>query len=161
MSKEAIGRAELNDIGRVNALKPTREQFKGRKGYWEKPKKNGGFEWGYDFKPNDGQGKLTKEAAEVGEMMRPSMKADLERAADLNGWPGEYGKGLKGRVTLLARHVAGDWCGTCDRLRYWCECAPGLQGGSGALRAEAGGLREGRRRSSGQGTTRRRRDHRA
>jgi len=86
----------VRDRERVQRLKPKEDDFKGKKGYeryhvvevggqrvkvqGEAP--DGSYKWAYHFKPND-HGKLTREAAEVGEMLRPFQRADIERVENM------------------------------------------------------------------------------
>lgn len=114
--------SDLQEIGRTNALKPKESDFIGKKGYRRYYRKDGSYSWRYKFAPNDGHGRLTKEATEVGEMMKPYQRADIERAAKLNRWPGEYGVATK---PWRGGAVCHEFCERCERLLVWCECGGG------------------------------------
>ena len=73
-----ITHAEIKERARINRLKPTESMFKGRKGYYRKYRPNGSYEWGYNFTPNDGHGRLTKQAHEVAEAMQPFTRSSTE-----------------------------------------------------------------------------------
>lgn len=99
---ESLGAKELSEIGRCRKLLPTEKDFIGRKGYARKYRADGSYEWTYDYKPNV-QGKKTKAAAEVEEMMRPFHQADLERNHKLRGGgPKAAFKDERGQVQYLA-----------------------------------------------------------
>lgn len=76
--------------GAINrTLLPTEADFKGKKGYRRRYRKDGSYTWRYRFKPNE-NGKLTKEAVEVGERMRGFNVAEMERQSARTGAPGAY-----------------------------------------------------------------------
>ena len=108
-------------------LLPTRDAFKGKRGYWERPRPDGGYDWGYRFTTNEG-GKITKEGGEVLEAMKPFAQADVARAANANGFPGAYagrGKRMDARMDGSPARITNfqqDFCGNCDRLLVWCDC---------------------------------------
>ena len=72
---------EVKSGAEAHKKKPTEADFKGKPGYWKKYKPDGSYEWGYKYTPNDGHGKLTKEAQEVHEMMTPFNHAAVEHRA--------------------------------------------------------------------------------
>jgi hypothetical protein len=74
----SLTRDQVAEVGRCQALLPKESDFKGRKGYSRKYRADGTYEWKYSYTTNVG-GKLTNEAHEVLERMRPFAKADTER----------------------------------------------------------------------------------
>jgi hypothetical protein len=63
--------------------RPRESDFIGKPGYSRTYNDDGSYSWRYQFRPNDGHGKPTREGAEAIEMMRPSIAADTERNAKL------------------------------------------------------------------------------
>lgn len=88
---------QVADVGRCQALLPTEAQFVGKKGYKRKYRADGTYEWRYRYTTNH-KGKLTREANEVLEMMRPFSKADTDRHSALEQ--------KKPRVALKSRDGA-------------------------------------------------------
>lgn len=71
---------DVGTIAQANKLRPTESDFAGKKGFKRRYRKDGSYEWRYRYKPND-HGKVTREGAEVQEMLRPFQRADIERTA--------------------------------------------------------------------------------
>ena len=78
------GNAEVKAIGKVQALKPTEDQFVGKQGYQRRYRKDGSYTWSYRWRPNI-NGVKTKEQKEVDALMQPFQRADSERVANLQG----------------------------------------------------------------------------
>lgn len=64
-----------------------------------------------------------REAERMRGMVSPWAKAEVARIADDQGYPGDYGGGLRGKVMLPPRTISGDWCDGCGSRMVWCECA--------------------------------------
>jgi hypothetical protein len=137
------------ELAKVNALRPSIDQFKGKPGYREERlNKRGDFRPHYGFVQNYGDGKgPTKQALEMIEAMRPFNRASAElqgktqanvsreTLVDAAG-NRQYVETQHARtaaqangwkpasriVGLLARRVSGEFCPDCDRLKVWCEC---------------------------------------
>ena len=85
-----LTRAHIEEGAKNRELLPLMSEFKGRPGYKEQAAKVwrtgvgfvDGYETRYSFPPNR-DGKLTKQASEVGEAMAPFNRAELERQARL------------------------------------------------------------------------------
>ena len=79
---------QIREGAKNRALLPTENAFKGKPGYRQKKAKVwrtgvgwvDGYEWSYGFKPNE-NGKITRAASEVGEMLKPFSRAEVERQA--------------------------------------------------------------------------------
>ena len=78
MRDRHITSEQVAEIGRVQRLKPKESDLIGKRGYRREYREDGSYEWRYRFKTND-RGRPTKQALEVGEMMRPFQVADAER----------------------------------------------------------------------------------
>ena len=103
-----IGKQQVDDVGFCQSLKPTENDFKGMPGYFQKEKPGGGYEWGVDYKSNEG-GKLTQQAEEVREAMTPHWRADTERVRNLNGFAHEPRMRVKGERTMVSRPDGSLW----------------------------------------------------
>lgn len=116
---------DLDRFGKNQELLPSREQFKDKPGYYERPAKVmrtgvgmvDGYEWGYTYKANDGHGKLTNAAHEVGEMFAPHAVAEDSRQVAQTGLAKRWEPRMrcKGK-TLMVQHggklyraVNGEW----------------------------------------------------
>jgi len=147
---KTITKDQLKEIGRVQALKPKVTDFEGLPGFKfsEEKRPDGGTDVVASFPPNDGHGKLSRQAVIVQEAMTPFMRADTERhlrnqqmvervalkdeagsahyiephrAEEVerrNGWREGH------RIVLSAkpdpRHAKR--CRGCGEFPYWCEC---------------------------------------
>lgn len=79
MSKQLeMTHEQVAEVGRCQRLLPKESDFIGKKGYKRKYRPDGTYEWKYSYTTNH-NGKLTKEAQEVIQMMTPFSKADTER----------------------------------------------------------------------------------
>jgi hypothetical protein len=76
----AVSLEDAKEVARIQSLTPPEEAFKGKRGYQRKYDKNGRYKWRYRYKSNE-NGKLTREGAEVQEMLMPSLRASSERQA--------------------------------------------------------------------------------
>lgn len=83
MSGIGITLKQVNEKARIAKLKPTESDLKGMAGYFERMRPDGKREWGCNFKPNDGHGKLTRDAQVIGEMMTPFNDAATEHQRHL------------------------------------------------------------------------------
>jgi hypothetical protein len=153
LSSEDIGTnvpdSHVAELAKVNALRPSMAEFKGKPGYREeKLNERGDFKPHYGFVMNYGDGRgPTKEAQEFAEAMRPFNRASAAfQAKTQAGITREAMVDAAGNrqyvephlapeaarmngwkpasriVGLLARRVHGDFCPRCDRLKAWCEC---------------------------------------
>jgi hypothetical protein len=110
-----LDRNGLAEMGKNRALMPGREQFKNDPGYYEREAKVwrtgvgfvDGYEWGCKIPANDGHGKLTKKAQELGEMIAPSVRAEDLRQAKLQGVTKRWEPRMRGRGTTLMRTCGG------------------------------------------------------
>ena len=75
---QEISHEQVDAIGRCQALQPRESEFIGKRGYKRTYRPDGGYEWRYRYTTNV-NGKMTREAGEVLEMLRPFSKADTER----------------------------------------------------------------------------------
>lgn len=98
MSTRTVTVEQVREVGRCQRMLPTESDFKGRKGYWKKPKDSanpdGPYDWGFRYRPNV-NGKPTKTQQEMLSRFKPFMRADTERHAKLEA--------AKDRVTLKDR----------------------------------------------------------
>lgn len=110
-----ITREQVDDLARVNALKPGREEFRKMPGYYEKEKAEGGYDWGAKYAPNDGattDTRKTKQANEVGDLFKPFARAHEEYNAKWGGGPGSFGgRGRGRRVARIRGGVFQVWNG--------------------------------------------------
>lgn len=133
MSREqTLTHAQVAEIGRVRALLPGEAQFKGRKGYKKRYCFNADgtprrsiydghhvHEWRYDYKTNE-KGKLTREASEVLEMMRPFSKADVARHLNNQGKkPLVRLRNRAGGIDYLPPEIAETASGRKGRTHIW------------------------------------------
>jgi hypothetical protein len=88
------------------AKTPTEADFKGKPGYYKQyvPGRTNSdgtpyYRWGCAAAANDGHGKLSRHAHEVGEMMRPAW----EEAANKPGQLGSFGGRGRGRCVSMIR----------------------------------------------------------
>lgn len=136
------------ELAKVNALRPSMDEFKGKKGYRLETDAKGNVTPHYSFVMNYGDGKgPTREAQEFAESLRAFNKASehyqgnaqanvsRETLVDAAGNRHQVephkaraaarmnGWKPEGRIVgLLARKVNGDFCPRCDRRKSWCEC---------------------------------------
>lgn len=89
MNYDRIADPHLRQGAKNRDLLPTEADFKGKKGYSRRYRKDGSYSWRYRFKPNE-NGRLTKEAQEVGALMHGFNLAEMERQSAKAGAPGAY-----------------------------------------------------------------------
>ena len=129
-----ITKREVDEKARIAKLKPTEAEFIGRPGYSRKYRKNGSYKWKYDFTPNDGHGKLTREAEEVGDMMTPFNDAATEHQAAVQGRaPKAALRDASGTVQYVDPPIADATAARNGWRHHWraggLQLERGLQGG--------------------------------
>lgn len=138
MRTQTMTQAQVDEAGRCHRLRPTEKDILAskelRKGHWRKHRTDGTYEWGCDYKTNEG-GVLTKAANEFLAMMRPFSKADAERhAKNQAGMPRVALRNRSGGVDFMSPDVADATADQTGRSHLWrAKGSPTERGAGGML----------------------------
>lgn len=100
-----VTRDAVDSLAACNRLLPREDDFKGKPGYIPADDKN---PWRYRYKLNDGHGKMTREAQEVGELLRPSSEAHTARHLSRGPGPQAMLRDKDGGVRYVDPALASD-----------------------------------------------------
>jgi hypothetical protein len=113
-----ISLAQVRERAKLNGLKATEKDVAaafGESRIERKFRKNGSYSWRVKLNQNDGHGKVTADGHKMRELMTPWARADTERVAKVQGFPGAYSGRGKGKCIMrtfgnkLYRQVQGQW----------------------------------------------------